>query len=135
MPDRTGSAHVEGWQPVGHFANLYCATITGWFGANLFFHEDFLDGAPSAMVLGDNIFFGHRLPEVLQSADERSGRELVFGYHVSDPERCGVVDFDADERVQSIIESQNAVKLCGRRPLFSWTELLRCRLKSRSAAA
>jgi glucose-1-phosphate thymidylyltransferase len=66
--------------------------------------EDFLDGAPSAMVLGDNIFFGHGLPEVLQSADTNAAGGVVFGYHVSDPERYGVVDFDADGRVQSIIE-------------------------------
>ena len=66
--------------------------------------EDFLDGAPSAMVLGDNIFFGHRLPQVLAAADAQDTGATVFGYHVSDPERYGVVDFDADGRVQSIIE-------------------------------
>ncbi len=56
--------------------------------------EDFLAGAPSAMVLGDNIFFGHGLPELLASADARDGGGTVFGYRVSDPERYGVVDFD-----------------------------------------
>ncbi len=66
--------------------------------------EDFLDGAPSAMVLGDNIFFGHGLPDMLQSADENAAGGVVFGYHVSDPERYGVVDFDTDGRVRSIIE-------------------------------
>ena len=66
--------------------------------------EDFLDGAPSAMVLGDNIFFGHGLPQVLAAADTQETGATVFGYHVSDPERYGVVDFDNDGRVKSIIE-------------------------------
>ena len=66
--------------------------------------EDFLDGAPSAMVLGDNIFFGHGLPKVLAAADAQDTGATVFGYHVSDPERYGVVDFDADGTVKTIIE-------------------------------
>jgi glucose-1-phosphate thymidylyltransferase len=64
----------------------------------------FLDGAPSAMVWGDNIFFGHGLPKVLQSADTNAAGGVVFGYHVSDPKRYGVVEFDVDGRVQSIVE-------------------------------
>ena len=66
--------------------------------------EDFLDGAPSAMVLGDNIFFGHGLPERLAAADAAPSGGTVFGYRVADPERYGVVDFDADGTVRSIIE-------------------------------
>ncbi|MFD1480238.1 glucose-1-phosphate thymidylyltransferase RfbA [Paracoccus nototheniae] len=66
--------------------------------------EDFLDGAPSAMVLGDNIFFGHGLPELLASADGRDSGGTVFGYRVSDPERYGVVDFDDQMRARAIIE-------------------------------
>ncbi|MBT6507293.1 MAG: glucose-1-phosphate thymidylyltransferase RfbA [Marinovum sp.] len=66
--------------------------------------EDFLDGAPSAMVLGDNIFFGHGLPEVLAAAGAQSEGATVFGYHVSDPEGYGVVAFDSEGTVQSIIE-------------------------------
>ncbi|SNR41323.1 glucose-1-phosphate thymidylyltransferase [Paracoccus sediminis] len=66
--------------------------------------EDFLAGAPSAMVLGDNIFFGHGLPELLKAADRRDGGGTVFGYRVSDPERYGVVDFQDDGRVRAIIE-------------------------------
>lgn len=66
--------------------------------------EDFLDGAPSAMVLGDNIFFGHGLPDQLAAADARVAGGTVFGYRVADPERYGVVDFDSDGQVQSIIE-------------------------------
>ncbi len=66
--------------------------------------EDFLNGAPSAMVLGDNIFFGHGLPDLLAEADRRDTGGTVFGYHVADPERYGVVSFDAEGRAQQIIE-------------------------------
>tara|TARA_R110002110_G_scaffold27592_6_gene100048 strand:+ start:3324 stop:4196 length:873 start_codon:yes stop_codon:yes gene_type:complete len=66
--------------------------------------EDFLNGAPSAMVLGDNIFFGHGLPELLAEADAQEAGGTVFGYHVSDPERYGVVGFNSDGVAQSIIE-------------------------------
>ncbi|MFZ0097632.1 MAG: glucose-1-phosphate thymidylyltransferase RfbA [Gemmobacter sp.] len=66
--------------------------------------EDFLAGAPSAMVLGDNIFFGHGLPEMLARADARATGGTVFGYRVVDPERYGVVGFDADGRVNRIVE-------------------------------
>jgi len=65
---------------------------------------DFLAGAPSAMVLGDNIFFGHGLPEILAAADARTQGGTVFGYRVSDPERYGVVEFAADGAVRQIIE-------------------------------
>lgn len=66
--------------------------------------EGFLDGAPSAMVLGDNIFFGHGLPEIMAEADRQSGGGTVFGYHVSDPERYGVVAFDSAGEATGIIE-------------------------------
>ncbi len=66
--------------------------------------EEFLDGAPSAMVLGDNIFFGHGLPEVLARANAQSNGGTVFGYRVADPERYGVVDFDAGGQVRGIVE-------------------------------
>jgi len=66
--------------------------------------EDFLNGAPSALILGDNIFFGHGLPEVLKHADTCEKGATVFGYHVTDPERYGVVGFDESGRVTSIIE-------------------------------
>ena len=66
--------------------------------------EDFLAGAPSALVLGDNIFFGHGLPEQLQAADAQAEGGTVFGYRVSDPERYGVVGFDAQGQVQQIVE-------------------------------
>lgn len=66
--------------------------------------EDFLDGAPSAMILGDNIFFGHGLPDVLAVTNEQILGATVFGYHVADPERYGVVDIGADNTVRRIIE-------------------------------
>lgn len=66
--------------------------------------EDFLDGAPSTLVLGDNIFFGDGLPALLKSANDRTTGGTVFGYRVSDPERYGVVGFDADGQVRQIIE-------------------------------
>lgn len=66
--------------------------------------RDFLNGAPSAMVLGDNIFFGHGLPEILHRANDQASGGTVFGYHVSDPERYGVAAFDASGRVTQIIE-------------------------------
>jgi len=66
--------------------------------------EDFLDGAPSALVLGDNVFFGHGLPEMLDHADQAESGATVFGYHVADPGRYGVVGFDADGVVTRIVE-------------------------------
>ncbi|MEO0691668.1 MAG: glucose-1-phosphate thymidylyltransferase RfbA, partial [Pseudomonadota bacterium] len=65
---------------------------------------DFLDGAPSAMVLGDNIFFGHGLPDRLAEADAVQAGGTVFGYRVADPERYGVVDFAPDGTVRTIVE-------------------------------
>jgi glucose-1-phosphate thymidylyltransferase len=66
--------------------------------------RDFLAGAPSAMVLGDNIFFGHGLPELLAAADRSTAGGTVFGYRVADPERYGVVDFGPRGEVRGIIE-------------------------------
>ncbi|RKT32191.1 glucose-1-phosphate thymidylyltransferase [Roseovarius halotolerans] len=66
--------------------------------------EDFLNGASSAMVLGDNIFFGHGLSALLAEADKQESGGTVFGYHVADPERYGVVSFDSEGRAQQIIE-------------------------------
>ncbi|MCC6864325.1 MAG: glucose-1-phosphate thymidylyltransferase RfbA [Rhodobacteraceae bacterium] len=65
---------------------------------------DFLDGVPSAMVLGDNIFFGQGLSKILAAADMRQTGGTVFGYHVADPERYGVVALDAKGRVTGIVE-------------------------------
>jgi glucose-1-phosphate thymidylyltransferase len=65
---------------------------------------DFLAGAPSLLVLGDNLFFGHGLPELLARADAQTTGGTVFGYRVADPERYGVMDFDANGAVRAIVE-------------------------------
>ncbi len=66
--------------------------------------EEFLAGAPAALVLGDNIFFGHDLHDMLTDANAQTTGATVFSYHVSDPERYGVVEFDADHKAISIEE-------------------------------
>ena len=72
--------------------------------------EDFLAGSPSALVLGDNIFYGHDFHELLASADRRAQGASVFAYHVHDPERYGVAEFDAEGRVLSLEEKPAAPK-------------------------
>ena len=66
--------------------------------------ENFLAGAPSAMILGDNIFHGHRFQEVLALAQEKEVGGTVFGYRVLNPEQYGVVEFNRDGKAISIIE-------------------------------
>ena len=66
--------------------------------------RDFLDGAPSCLVLGDNIFYGHGLATTLQRAAHQQSGATVFGYRVQDPERYGVVQFDAEGRAITIEE-------------------------------
>src|SRR3954466_15953283 len=65
---------------------------------------DFIAGGPSCLVLGDNIFFGHGLSEVLASAPQRSSGATVLAYQVADPQRYGVVEFDDQMRALSIEE-------------------------------
>lgn len=72
--------------------------------------EDFLDGHPSCLILGDNIFHGGGLRDVLRRAAEREGKATVFGYWVSDPERYGVVEFDDEFHVLSIEEKPGQPK-------------------------
>ncbi len=72
--------------------------------------RDFVDGHPSALVLGDNIFYGHDFAGLLGSATARSSGASVFAYHVHDPERYGVVEFDAAKRAISIEEKPKAPK-------------------------
>ena len=66
--------------------------------------QDFLGNSPSALVLGDNIFYGHELVEQLSSANDRISGATIFAYHVTDPERYGVVEFDKDYKALSIEE-------------------------------
>lgn len=72
--------------------------------------EDFLGGAPSAMILGDDVFYGHGLSELLDTANARTSGGTVFGYQVSDPYRYGVVEFGSDGRAISIEEKPLAPK-------------------------
>ena len=65
---------------------------------------DFVDGKPSALVLGDNIFYGHGMPELLASANSRTDGATVFGYAVSDPRAYGVVSFDSEGKAATIEE-------------------------------
>jgi glucose-1-phosphate thymidylyltransferase len=66
--------------------------------------ESFLAGAPSALILGDNIFYGANLSELLLSASSRTTGATVFGYYVQDPERYGVVQFDDEGKVTDLLE-------------------------------
>ena len=72
--------------------------------------EKFLNGAPSALVLGDNIFYGHDFQPLLKKADARQNGSTVFAYHVQDPERYGVAEFDADGKVLSLEEKPKQPK-------------------------
>jgi glucose-1-phosphate thymidylyltransferase len=72
--------------------------------------RDFVGGSPSSLVLGDNIFYGHDLPVLLAEADARTQGASVFAYHVTDPERYGVVEFDAQQRAVSIEEKPKQPK-------------------------
>lgn len=72
--------------------------------------EEFIGNDPSALILGDNIFYGHDLHELLQSADQRETGATVFAYHVNDPERYGVVNFDESNQVISLEEKPSNPK-------------------------
>ncbi len=72
--------------------------------------EKFLDGGPAALVLGDNIFYGHDLHKLLASADEKTNGATVFAYHVHDPERYGVVEFNKAGKAVSLEEKPTQPK-------------------------
>ena len=72
--------------------------------------EKHVAGSPSALVLGDNIFYGRGFGEILQRADARDTGATVFGYFVRDPERYGVVSFDADGKADDIVEKPERPK-------------------------
>ncbi|MCP9758447.1 glucose-1-phosphate thymidylyltransferase [Aquitalea sp. S1-19] len=72
--------------------------------------EDFLAGAPSALVLGDNIYYGHSFASLLRDASSKTSGASVFAYHVHDPERYGVVEFDASGKALSIEEKPQQPK-------------------------
>ncbi|HAW98124.1 MAG TPA: glucose-1-phosphate thymidylyltransferase [Opitutae bacterium] len=66
--------------------------------------EDFIDGSHSALILGDNVFYGHELERILADADAHREGATIFGYHVADPSNYGVVDFDDAGRALSLEE-------------------------------
>jgi len=72
--------------------------------------EEFIGNDPSALILGDNIFYGHDLQDLLQSADQRDVGATVFAYHVHDPERYGVAEFDDNNQVISLEEKPTKPK-------------------------
>lgn len=72
--------------------------------------DDFLNGAPSAMVLGDNIFFGSGLTQLLLSANEKTNGGTVFGYEVNSPSEYGVVSFDGNGKANEIVEKPERPK-------------------------
>ena len=72
--------------------------------------ESFLNNSPSALVLGDNIFYGHNLPDLLNSANARPEGATIFAYHVQDPERYGVVEFNRQNQAVSLEEKPKSPK-------------------------
>ncbi|EIJ45192.1 glucose-1-phosphate thymidylyltransferase [Herbaspirillum sp. GW103] len=72
--------------------------------------KDFIDGDPSTLILGDNIFFGNELTQMLKRARDSVDRASVFAYHVQDPQRYGVVEFDKQQRALSIEEKPTVPK-------------------------
>ena len=93
------------WLAVGHLASptLRSPRPTGWRRRSSWPRIS-SPAIPPFLVLGDNIFFGHGLPELLHAADAHTDGATVFGYRVADPERYGVVDFDESGTVRGIIE-------------------------------
>jgi len=72
--------------------------------------ESFLNNSPSVLVLGDNIFYGHNLPDLLNSANERKEGATIFAYHVINPEQYGVVEFDLQNRAVKLEEKPKTPK-------------------------
>ena len=72
--------------------------------------EEFIGNDPSALILGDNIFYGHNLKDLLHSADQREAGATVFAYHVHDPERYGVAEFDDNNQVITLEEKPSKPK-------------------------
>ena len=89
---------------MGHSVEVQNTTQPRWSCPSLYSGRRFLGRCAISHGVGDSIFFGHGLPQVLAAAGAQTEGATVFGYHVSDPERYGVVDFDENGTVQSIIE-------------------------------
>ena len=81
--------------------------------------ENFLSGSPSVMILGDNIFFGHGLQEILKTANKQINGATIFSYQVLDPKRYGIINFDENGKVKSIAEKPSTIiKICRHRTIF-----------------
>src|SRR3712207_8861809 len=76
--------------------------------STLFPYTTLFQSHPSCLVLGDNLLYGHGVPEVLRRANERTRGATIFGYHVEDPQRYGVVTLDREGRATSIEEKPKA---------------------------
>lgn len=87
--------------------------------------RDFIGGERCALILGDNIFYGHNLPELLKSVAARASGATIFAYEVADPERYGVVSFDAAGRAVALEENRNSRSRNGPSPGFIST-ITRC---------
>ncbi len=72
--------------------------------------EEFLAGSPACLILGDNVFYGHDIPRQMQEAVKRTKGATIFAYHVNDPERYGVVEFDKQMKALSIEEKPKQPK-------------------------
>ena len=93
--------------------------------------EDFLNGAPSTLILGDNIFYSNELEQILAEAGSRPSGATIFGYHVSDPTSYGVVEFDSGGQVVSLEEKPKAPKSNYAVPgLYFYDELASVRAKA-----
>ena len=86
------------------------AGLAGWLTQAFIIGSDFVGNDPSSLVLGDNIFYGHNFDELLGSANQRNDGATVFAYHVHDPERYGVAEFDANGKVLSLEEKPSEPK-------------------------
>ena len=83
--------------------------------------EEFLDGAPSSLILGDNIFYSNELEQILAEADNRPSGATIFGYHVSDPTRYGVVEFDQTGKAISLEENHLSRNQITQFPVYTFT--------------
>ena len=90
--------------------SLCSASFSRWTSPSVIIGESFLNNDPSALVLGDNIFYGHDLPDLLNSANTRPEGATIFAYHVQDPERYGVVEFNRQNQSVSLEEKPKSPK-------------------------
>ena len=95
---------------MGHAARICRAAEPNGLAQAFVIGADFVRGGPSCLILGDNILYGAGLAEVLRRASARNDGATIFGYAVDDPERYGVIEFDADNRVLSIEEKPKQPK-------------------------